>query len=196
LPVSEHVPAPDPLAQECCLDFINSRAANHRTGEMQDDLGSPRWQEKFLRRHDLELATGVGAPPLAQLARARADLRDLIERWAAGEPVTRADIDRLDRLVAAPGARRARAGDGTPRIVFEPRRRDWRWVLSEVAVSTVRMLGSGEPARLKVCGNPACTWLFYDQSHNASRRWCDVTLCGNLVKVREFRARRRAAAPA
>jgi predicted RNA-binding Zn ribbon-like protein len=186
-----------PLAQECCLDFINSRAANHRTGEIEDHLGRARWQEKFLRRHEFELAGGGGeAAPVAQLARARDSLRELLARWAGGELVTPDDLELLDRMIAAPGTRRARASGGVPTVVFEPRRHDWRWVLSEVAVSAVRLLATGEAGRLKVCGNPACTWLFYDQSHNASRRWCDVTVCGNLVKVREFRARRKAAAMA
>lgn len=36
-----------------------------------------------------------------------------------------------------------------------------------------------------------CGGIIYDGSHNRARRWCDVEECGNLVKVRQFRARRR-----
>lgn len=121
-------------------------------------------------------------------------MRRILETWSAGGGLASADLERLDRLVAAAGgARRVRGAAGRPAVVFEPDRRDWNWVLAEVAASAAGLLATGEPGRLKVCGNPDCTWLFYDQSHNSSRRWCDVRACGNLVKVREFRARHRAA---
>jgi len=39
-------------------------------------------------------------------------------------------------------------------------------------------------------------WAFYDESKNRSRRWCSAAECGNLIKVRRFRERQRAARPA
>ncbi|MCL6580471.1 MAG: CGNR zinc finger domain-containing protein [Firmicutes bacterium] len=46
----------------------------------------------------------------------------------------------------------------------------------------------------KVCANADCGWLFYDDSRNRSRRWCDGRYCGNLIKVRRFRAKVRSSA--
>jgi predicted RNA-binding Zn ribbon-like protein len=48
--------------------------------------------------------------------------------------------------------------------------------------------------RLKVCADPACRWAFYDRSKNHSRSWCNMAVCGNRAKAREFRRRHRAAA--
>lgn len=48
--------------------------------------------------------------------------------------------------------------------------------------------------RLKVCADPACRWAFYDRSKNHSRSWCDMAVCGNRAKAREFRRRQRATA--
>jgi hypothetical protein len=35
-------------------------------------------------------------------------------------------------------------------------------------------------------------WLFLDQSRNGSRRWCEMTVCGNRRMVRRFRQFQRA----
>jgi predicted RNA-binding Zn ribbon-like protein len=51
----------------------------------------------------------------------------------------------------------------------------------------------GRWSRVKACPGPHCGWLFYDASRNRSRQWCSMQICGNRVKGREFRARRRGA---
>ena len=45
--------------------------------------------------------------------------------------------------------------------------------------------------RLKVCSNPDCAWVFYDRSRNQQGNWCNMAVCGNRMKNRELRARRR-----
>ncbi|MEV0673800.1 CGNR zinc finger domain-containing protein [Mycobacterium sp. NPDC050441] len=50
----------------------------------------------------------------------------------------------------------------------------------------------GTWGRLKACANDECTWAFYDRSRNHGGTWCDMASCGNMLKNREFRARRRA----
>ncbi|MFE7743300.1 CGNR zinc finger domain-containing protein [Nocardia sp. NPDC057455] len=56
-----------------------------------------------------------------------------------------------------------------------------------IARSAIELLGSG--ALIKECGRPACTRLYVDTSRGGSRRWCDMTLCGNRAKSAAFRAR-------
>jgi predicted RNA-binding Zn ribbon-like protein len=65
-------------------------------------------------------------------------------------------------------------------------------VEADVAWSFVSMLTKGDPARIKVCANPDCGWVMYDESRNRTRLWCEASECGNLIKVRRFRQRRRA----
>jgi predicted RNA-binding Zn ribbon-like protein len=50
--------------------------------------------------------------------------------------------------------------------------------------------------RLKLCGNADCQWAFYDRSHSRQGAWCDMASCGNRVKNRNLRARRRPTEPA
>ena len=47
--------------------------------------------------------------------------------------------------------------------------------------------------RLKICENPECLWAFYDNSRNRSGSWCRMGLCGNRLKNRAYRERRRGA---
>ena len=47
-----------------------------------------------------------------------------------------------------------------------------------------------DPARLRICANPECHWVFYDQTRNASRRFCAKD-CSTLIRVRRFRAKHR-----
>jgi CGNR zinc finger protein/putative stress-induced transcription regulator len=49
----------------------------------------------------------------------------------------------------------------------------------------------GTWTHLKACANDDCQWAFYDRSRNHGGTWCDMATCGNKLKNREFRARRR-----
>jgi predicted RNA-binding Zn ribbon-like protein len=62
-----------------------------------------------------------------------------------------------------------------------------------VARSAAELLTSPELGRVKRCPGTNCGWLFLDTSKNASRRWCDMAVCGNRARVRAFAARKRAA---
>lgn len=75
-----------------------------------------------------------------------------------------------------------------------------RSLLSPIAFAAAELLTSPELARLKACSPPeGCGWLFLDRSRNASRTWCSMKTCGNVAKLRRYRARqsrRKNAAPA
>ena len=76
----------------------------------------------------------------------------------------------------------------------------WRWqaekleiVAWEIALAAAALLTDAERcARVRICGNPACDWMFLDDSRTGKRRWCRMNVCGNEAKVRRFRERRRA----
>jgi predicted RNA-binding Zn ribbon-like protein len=81
----------------------------------------------------------------------------------------------------ATGPRHEPAGDGPDAALA--------LVLGVVAEA----MADGTWTRLKACPGPHCGWVFYDGSRNRSRQWCSMQICGNRVKGREFRARRRTA---
>lgn len=61
-----------------------------------------------------------------------------------------------------------------------------------LASALVRASARADWGRFKACPGPECAWVFYDRTRNASRRWCQMSECGNRAKVAAFRARTRA----
>jgi predicted RNA-binding Zn ribbon-like protein len=62
-------------------------------------------------------------------------------------------------------------------------------ILWEIGRATGRLVLSPRLARIRACAAGDCGWWFVDDTRNHSRRWCDMTLCGNRDKVRRFRAK-------
>lgn len=56
-------------------------------------------------------------------------------------------------------------------------------------LSGLRLLEPDRLARIKIC--PNCHWLYLDASRNRSRRWCDMTICGNRQKAKRHYERIR-----
>jgi hypothetical protein len=74
--------------------------------------------------------------------------------------------------------------DGRP--VLAPR------TIAEAALGAAMELAvTGGWERVKLCPGEDCLEAFYDSSRNHSRVWCDMAVCGNLTKVRGYRARAR-----
>ena len=80
------------------------------------------------------------------------------------------------------------------RMAWSPAGFGWEWdraspgldrVLWPVAWSAAELLMQGPLERIRECpGQDTCGWLFLDLSKNASRRWCDMRVCGNRAKAR------------
>ena len=52
-------------------------------------------------------------------------------------------------------------------------------------IELLDLLAQGPLERIRECpGQGTCGWLFLDLSKNASRRWCDMRVCGNRAKAR------------
>jgi predicted RNA-binding Zn ribbon-like protein len=60
-----------------------------------------------------------------------------------------------------------------------------------LATSALSLLAGQEWRRVRICRN--CNWLFVDKSRNASRLWCDMSVCGNRQKAKRHYERRKAA---
>jgi predicted RNA-binding Zn ribbon-like protein len=60
-------------------------------------------------------------------------------------------------------------------------------LLGPVVTAAARLLTSPETvARIRRCDMETCRQFFVDRSKNHSRRWCDMKLCGNRAKAREY----------
>ena len=59
-------------------------------------------------------------------------------------------------------------------------------VLWEIGRAAGRLVVSPRLARVRACAASDCGWWFVDDTKNRSRRWCDMKLCGNRAKAREY----------
>ena len=62
-------------------------------------------------------------------------------------------------------------------------------LLAPVLWSAGDLLVDAARERVRRCANDECLWLFFDDSRNGTRLWCDMTTCGNRAKARRFYAR-------
>lgn len=185
------------------LDFTNTEGGERN--------GPPERLESY---HDLvawSLYAGVvdepGAGRLEDLARERPreaarvfgraiELREALYRIfvaiVSGASPAEPDLDVLDRELAEALTHL--------RVVPAGERFAWRFVegderldrmLWTIVDDAADLLSSDTLERVKECGGDSCAWLFYDESRNRSRRWCDMGDCGNRAKVRRYYRRRR-----
>lgn len=135
--------------------------------------------------------------PAALLGEARG-LREAIDagvrRVAAGAPLDPAAISVIDDWLVFAGARPQLRLDpnGVPALDERAPADSPRRALGMVALDAARMLGTPEErARIRICGSETCSARFYDRSPAGGRRWCSMSLCGNVEKARRHRIRSR-----
>jgi predicted RNA-binding Zn ribbon-like protein len=173
-------------------DLINSDWHDHRgSGAREDRIGNDIWLELFLARAGWR-GPLPGPAERNGLRNLRALLRGMVDMLISGKGLGRAKLRTLNDVMAA--------GPLVPRLVAH--RSGWQLsreqpivgidsVMAAVAVAFASMVAGVDPTRIEICANPDCGWVICDESHNRTRRWCSVKECGNLIKVRAFRTRRR-----
>jgi predicted RNA-binding Zn ribbon-like protein len=143
------------------------------------------------------IGAGVPSEDRPGLALRLGDFRGLhraVVGALAGAARGRVPADAVARLNDAaalvPFAPRLRVDDGRAVLVDDPeptgRAAD---LLSAVARSAIRLLGSADAERLRRC--PRCAAFFL--ASRSDRLWCSVA-CGNRVRVARHHARRRISA--
>lgn len=179
-------------------DFINSYWRDWRTGDRSKDrdrLDEPEWLAKWLEQQKLPAAGPALPAELAQLKQLRGLLWDEVQKLVQGEPPGTALLEQLNEYMDGGPVVRTVVWNsaGEAGISLHPQRADWKQIIAEIAASFASALLEKETSRFRICGNPDCLWVYYDDTRNRSKRYCDDKLCGNLMKVRRFRARKKAA---
>ncbi len=181
---------PSTPGEFACIDLVNSALTQYLgKGPGFDRLPLPEWQAWFLNRYGLGVDTEYPAP-IDELTALREQLRTTLERWAMAGSLTARDAEALDRWVSTtPLRQRVTKISGRIELTLEPLTRDWNWAMGRIAASVLEMVAGNAPERLKICGNPDCRRMFYDQTLNRSKRFCSASRCGNVMRVRRFRAK-------
>lgn len=174
-----------------CLDFINSEFRDFRGRWVRDDLQQPGWLEQFLVKWGLQVDSPPDGATLTTLVALRTLLRSMIEALAEGQ-IADQELAALNAfLLKMPLSRHLIKDIAGYRLEMVPLKKDWDWVQAEIAASFAHLLTDQDTKRLKICANPNCRWVFYDESKSRTRLYCTSDKCANLLKVRRFRARRK-----
>lgn len=158
-----------------CLDFINTVAGRDGTKPLGEKFQSLADLARWSRQAGLKNAS---PPALARAVRFREALFRIFDRCAAGHAPLRADLAALNRELI-PEILRYRRG------AFQIR--DDAPMLASIARSAANLLTSADLLRVRRCDAGDCGWMFLDTSRNHSRRWCQMRICGNRAKAKNFR---------
>jgi predicted RNA-binding Zn ribbon-like protein len=166
------------------LDFAGT--VKHRSTAPVELLGTPADLAEWVR--DAGLLDAVSACDEAVLERA-VRLREAVYRLAAAatraEPLDTADLRIVNDFADGELPSVALRSDATVARTGSP-----ATAVNAIARAAVELLGGPDRSRIKQCGRPPCTRLYVDTSRSGTRRWCDMTLCGNRAKSAAFRAKR------
>ena len=169
------------------MDLVNSEEWD-RFSELTDHLSNPAWLPYFLRQWHFAKPPRIAAP-LAGLKALRAALRTSCQALAAGKSIPPAALRVLNQALNITGKRQLFQRQNGLQIEFVSAASGWDVILAEIARSFADTIHSGESARIKICRNTDCRWVFYDRTKGKTRCWCSDKSCGNRERVRRARAR-------
>jgi predicted RNA-binding Zn ribbon-like protein len=180
-------PAPAPLVRVQSL--VNTIELPDGSDRLADPSDARPW---LIDNNLLAPTTELSAVDLDLVRGVREALRALLFHNAGGPPPNDEALAPL-RTVAAEGTARVDFGDAGE-VRLSATGDSVRERLVELLLVIRDAQRDGSWARLKACANDECQWAFYDRSRNHGGTWCEMAGCGNKLKNREFRARRRQAA--
>lgn len=167
------------------IAFLNTRDVDLGQDALATPAGFKAW---------LHAERGYQGPPptprqTAAAQRWREALRELLARHGAAEHAPPVPADALNAWLAKFPVRFAASPEGG--FAVRPPGSDVGQALAGLAADAVLCQASPVWTRLKVCQNPDCRWAYCDQSRSATQKWCSMAACGNRMKVRRHRRRRK-----
>ena len=174
------------------IDFINSDW-HDPLGKApdRDELEDQAWLRRLLERWDLPKVDVRSRDTQAPLRELRTLLQAFVRTLVKDGSLRPSELAALNRhLAARPVTSRLEIEDDAFRLRLTPTAKGIDGVLFSIAESFAAFLAEGDPTRLKLCENCDCRWVFYDTTRSRTRRWC-ADSCGNLIKVREFRRKKK-----
>jgi predicted RNA-binding Zn ribbon-like protein len=185
VPADETKPAPMPLL--LVQSFVNTREADAGTDLLLEPASAQQWF----------LAAGLIDPGEAPLSGRNLDLvrevresiRALLVYNGGGAVATESQLQPLADLT--PSCHFSARMSPTGGVKLEADRESHPIDFARLLLTIRDTQDDGTWARLKACHNGDCVWAFYDRSHARRGLWCDMAVCGNRIKNRNLRARRR-----
>ena len=181
---SEEIPdGKDPL----CIRFTNT--VGSRGGEPDEYLRHPSALSEWLvKQGAVPGPVTISTEALANALEYRELIYRLFSRVAVGEKPYPSDLKRLNEELERAVSHLAINSELEWEIkgVSALDR-----ALMLITLSAAGLLSGPNSSRVRCCASETCGWLFLDQSKNRSRRWCDMSDCGNRAKAKRFQERKK-----
>ena len=190
------------VGERLWLDFVNTDGGSHDPDTVADFDALVSWLEtavafdaeraQMMRRRAIQQPSGATAA-LMDGRRVRAALRQLAEHGGVSPQVRLETLAEINRVLGrSAGTRRLEMRlDGSFARTFVPVGDAFAGLMIPIVESAADALILGELARVRRCADPRCARVFYDNTKNAARRWCDMATCGNRAKAARHRARHK-----
>jgi predicted RNA-binding Zn ribbon-like protein len=191
------------VGERLWLDYVNCEHGMRRFDALRDFETMVRWLEAAAVL-DAERAAGIrrraqqqpagAAAALVDGRRVRSALRSLAERGPISERMRAEGLAEINRVLGrSAGTRRVDLrADGTFIRSFVPVGDAFAGLVIPVVESAADALILGELPRVRRCADPRCQRVFFDNTKNGRRRWCDMATCGNRAKAARHREKLKA----
>ncbi|WP_441247062.1 CGNR zinc finger domain-containing protein [Kitasatospora sp. McL0602] len=165
------------------LDFAGT--VQHRRSEPVDLVTTPDGLSAWVAASGLvDNPAAATAADLAAALRLREAVYRMALAAATGAPYDDADRELLNGAAAGAPITTELLADRSLRHTGSVRA-----VLATLARTAVELLAGPSAEAVKECAGQRCTRLYVDRSRRGSRRWCDMSVCGNRAKAAAFRER-------
>ncbi len=194
----------DFFSGDLSLDFINTLAPGAEPGTLQDSLNTYRdlmdWgvqagilspSERARRLHLDKDEPQAARSLFRQAIQLRDSLYNLVQALQEGHSPAGDDLRKFNLFLSEAQAHveLCMTSDGYHlQPSKDPQAKAMLWPIVRAAS---RLLTSPDARLIRRCAAEACLGFFVDRSKNHSRRWCDMKVCGNRAKARQYYAQQK-----
>ena len=184
--VPQTKPAPGEL--EVLRSFVNTYDLEDRSDEIDTPDGLRDW---LAGRGLIAKTERLDADDVRQARSVREAIRALLLANNGFEVDPRA-LETLNNAARSAEVVVSFGDAGAPQL--SPIRPGFQGALGRLLGGAFRSMADGTWERLKACPAHDCEFAFYDASKNRSGTWCNMKVCGNRAKARNYRERHSPAA--
>jgi predicted RNA-binding Zn ribbon-like protein len=185
----ETKPAPMPLL--LVQAFVNTYESDSGIDLLREASSAEHW---FVSAGLFDAGTALAPEQLSNAREVREGLRRLLAANAGAAPPSARELAPLAAVAQASSLQLRIDHTGRVHLDSVPAS-DLQNAWDRLLLVVREAQADGTWSRLKSCQNHECGWAFYDRSRGRRGRWCDMAVCGNRMKNRTLRSRRRAVAP-
>ncbi|WP_211745837.1 CGNR zinc finger domain-containing protein [Paenibacillus sp. Marseille-Q4541] len=175
-------------------DYANSKWRDWKgDGHTEEELFDEQWQHSFLNRYSFVLEKELSLDEMPFMLEVRDNLIKSAHHLFHHQTLSDEEMSYYNEILGRKHLQpvlRKQTESGYE-LNYNHRITGWSDIIHSVLLDFAKTLAEEDIGRIRLCTNPNCQWIFYDETRNRRQQYCDDKLCGNLMKVRRFRARQK-----